>query len=648
MSAHFRHAMPYGAQWRGDGRTRFRLWAPDAGRVLLDLDRDGTHPMRALDDGWHERIHQAPPGTRYRYRVREDLRVPDPASRLQQAGDVHGASVVVDPAGYAWRHAGWTGRPWREAVLYELHAGLCGGFRGVRALLPGLRALGVTAVELMPVAQFPGTRNWGYDGVLPFAPAAAYGAPDELKALVDAAHGQGLMVLLDVVYNHFGPDGNYLGAYASPFFRAGGRRTPWGAAIDVARPPVGDFFVHNALYWLEEFRFDGLRLDAAHALRNPAWLLSLAARVRAATAGRQVHLVLENEDGQPCLLGAGRFDAQWNDDFHHALHVLLTGETAGYYAAYADDPMVALARCLADGRAGRSEPMAGGRRGAAPGRRADAGCVAGTRGRMGAAVGQGADEDAVVRAHDEQNDAPAQARSRADARGAARVEPDAPPNPLRFVHFLQNHDQLGNRAFGERLAALADPRRLDAACALLLLTPAVPLLFMGEEWASRAPFLYFTDHRGDELRRAIRAGRRREFAAFLEGRPADALPDPDAPRTFERSRPDAHEAASPAGAARLALVRQLLAQRARHLAPRLEHARPLGARVMGARALHARWQLDDARLHVYCNLDDHAAIVHTPPTPAARWLHGEASAIAALDEGRLEPARTLVCLEASA
>jgi malto-oligosyltrehalose trehalohydrolase len=308
-------------------------------------------------------------------------------------------------------------------VIYELHAGACGGFRGVRAMLPGLHALGVTAIELMPIAQFPGRRNWGYDGVLPFAPAAAYGTPDELKALVDAAHGLGLMVILDVVYNHFGPDGNYLGEYASPFFRNDGPPTPWGAAIDVARAPVGDFFVHNALYWLQEYRFDGLRLDAVHALHAPDWLLSLADRVRAACRGRQVHLVLENEANQARLLGPGRFDAQWNDDFHNALHVLLTGESAGYYGAYADDPMARLVRCLAEGFAWQGEPM----------------------------------------------------------RGRPRGEPSAGLSPMCFVNFLQNHDQVGNRALGERLSVLADPKRLEAACALLLLTPAVPMLFMGEE-----------------------------------------------------------------------------------------------------------------------------------------------------------------------
>ena len=588
MSRCFGHAMPYGAQLQRDGRTRFRLWAPDAAQVRLEVDEGVIRPMQALSDGWHQLVCTAPAGTRYRYLLPQGLRVPDPASRLQQGGDVHGASVVVDPCGYAWRYADWRGRAWHEAVFYELHVGACGGFRGVQAMLPRLEALGITAVELMPVAQFPGTRNWGYDGVLPFAPAAAYGTPDELKALVDAAHGQGLMMVLDVVYNHFGPDGNYLGEYASPFFRTGGPSTPWGAAIDMTQPQVGDFFVHNALYWLQEFRFDGLRLDAVHTLHNPAWLLALAARVRAAMGDRQVHLILENEANQAHLLGPRGFDAQWNDDFHNAVHVLLTGERAGYYGAYADDPLGKLVRCLAEGFAWQGEPMG----------------------------------------------------------GQPRGEASAGLSPLRFVDFLQNHDQIGNRARGERLTTLADPQRLEAAYALLLLTPMVPLLFMGEEWGSRTPFLFFTDYASEELRRAVREGRRREFAQFAEG--AVDLPDPQATSTFEKSRPDPHEASTPAGVARLTLIRLLLAKRRHYLTPRLEQARPLGARAIGGHALHARWQLQDEQLCVYCNLGGHGLAIDATATPDARWLHGEASAIAALAEGRLDPACTLVFLEPSA
>ena len=287
------------------------------------MPRAGSRPRR-----------HAGPGARYRYRLADGLAVPDPASRAQ-GRDVHDPSLVVDPRAYRWRHPDWRGRKWPETVLYELHAGSLGGFAGVAARLPDLAGLGITAVELMPVNDFPGQRNWGYDGVLPFAPDAAYGAPDELKALVDAAHGLGLMIFLDVVYNHFGPDGNYLAAYAPGFFRTD-IATPWGAAIDFRRPEVRRFFIENALYWLMEYRFDGLRFDAVHAIAAPDWLDEMAAEVRATVEpGRHVHLVLEHDGNVADHLRQG-FDAQWNDDAHHVLHVLLTGEADGYYADYAE------------------------------------------------------------------------------------------------------------------------------------------------------------------------------------------------------------------------------------------------------------------------------------------------------------------------
>jgi malto-oligosyltrehalose trehalohydrolase len=478
-------------------------------------------------------------------------------------------------------------------VIYEAHVGALGGYRGVQARLPRLQALGITAIELMPIAQFPGAHNWGYDGVLPFAPATAYGTPDELKALIDSAHELGLMVFLDVVYNHFGPDGNYLHAYASPFFHEGGATTPWGAAIDVGVPPVGDYFVHNALYWIEEFRFDGLRFDAVHTLGNTAWLSLLADRIRAAAGPeRHVHLILENEKNQAQLLGAPRFDAQWNDDFHNALHVLTTGETAGYYGAYADDPVGKLVRCLTEGFAWQGESM----------------------------------------------------------RGTPRGEPSAHLGPLCFVNFLQNHDQVGNRALGERLSVLIGPPVLEAAHALLLLMPAIPMLFMGEEWGSRTPFLFFTDHQNETLRAAVREGRRQEFAEFTSFGEADAVPDPNALATFERSRPDPADAEKSEGAARMSLIETLLSVRRRQLAPHLPQTRSLGAAALGSHAVLGRWQLGTAgRLLIFCNLGGTAVkvAIDAIATRDARWLHGDAAAIAELASGQLRPACTLVCLELS-
>jgi malto-oligosyltrehalose trehalohydrolase len=574
--------MPFGAKPLGEGRTRFRLWAPDVETVSIECDTGHTSTMRALDDGWFECICPAEAGTGYRFRVNQSLAVPDPASRRQRGGDVHGYSVVTDPLDYEWRHTEWQGRPWRETVLYELHVGALGGFHGVEMVLPHLASLGVTAVELMPIAQFPGQRNWGYDGVLPFAPADAYGSPEDLKSLIDTAHGLGLMVFLDVVYNHFGPDGNYLGAYASPFFDSG-THTPWGAAVGVATPQVGDFFVHNALYWIQEFRFDGLRLDAVHAIGNPGWLSSLASQVHAAIGpDRHVHLVLENEANQANLLGRGRFDAQWNDDFHNALHVLLTGEHEGYYAHY-QPAMDKFLRVLGEGFAFQGEAMGDRRRG----------------------------------------------------------EPSAHLPPSRFVSFLQNHDQVGNRAFGDRLTTLVEPEVMEAALVLLLLAPFVPMLFMGEEWASRTPFLFFTDFLDDDHRRAVRDGRRAEFAAFTSFG-GEEIPDPNEYDTFTASIPQREP---DAGERRRLLIRQLIAQRQKHVAPHIDDATSLGANAIGERAFVAAWMLGGHPYTLFVNFGDTDVTIAQPPSPSAAWLHGDAADVASVSRGLLPARRAVVCLE---
>ncbi len=315
------------------------------------------------------------PGSRYRFRIDGDLLVPDPASRFQPES-VDGPSEVIDPRAFEWADQGWRGRAWEEAILYELHVGAFterGDFAGVAQRLDHLVALGVTAVELMPVAECPGEFNWGYDGVYPFAPERCYGRPEDLKALVEAAHARGLMLLLDVVYNHFGPQGNHLPRYAEPFFTKR-HRTPWGAAIDFEGEQsrtVRDFFIHNALYWLEEYHFDGLRLDAVHAIHDsskPDILTELAEAVHERLGHREVHLVLENDRNEARRLerdAQGRaplYSAQWNDDIHHTLHVLLTGERKGYYADYAERPIRQLGRCLATGFAYQGEALGFSRR----------------------------------------------------------------------------------------------------------------------------------------------------------------------------------------------------------------------------------------------------------------------------------------------
>lgn len=523
--------VPFGAAVQPDGKVRFRFWAPAQETVALVFEAGPKRPMQRSPDGWFEIVTDCQPGTLYRYQLADGMMVPDPASRFQPH-DVHGPSAVIDPAAYAWRHPAWRGRPWPETVLYELHAGAFGGFRGVANELPRLKDLGITAIELMPVNDFPGRHNWGYDGVLPFAPDSAYGTPDDLRALVDAAHGHGLMMFLDVVYNHFGPDGNYLASYAPPFFRAD-HHTPWGPAIDFRRPEVRAFFTGNVLMWLMEYRFDGLRFDAVHAIDDQSWVDEMAATVRATVEpDRHVHLVLEHHNDASHL--ARDVDAQWNDDAHNVLHVLLTGEDGGYYADYTDHPADKLARALAEGW-----------------------------------VYQGEHSQYL---------------------GAPRGTPSGALPPTAHVLFLQNHDQTGNRAFGERLTQLAHPAALEAAIALQLLCPQIPLLFMGEEFASRTPFLFFTDH-GPELAEAVRNGRRNEFARFADfADPAkrERIPDPNAPATFQASipLPDPEHAA-----AREALYRRLIALRKTEIVPHLNNVASLGARAIGPKAVLARWRL---------------------------------------------------------
>jgi malto-oligosyltrehalose trehalohydrolase len=572
--------MPFGAELVAPDTTRFRLWAPKAGEIKLWLAGSGSErsvPMTAGADGWYEAIVEgAGAGARYGFVLDNGLRVPDPASRFQP-DDVHGLSEVVDPAAYDWTDADWRGRPWHEAVVYELHVGAftpSGTYAGVAEKLDHLVALGVTAIELMPVSEFPGRRNWGYDGVLPFAPDAAYGRPEALKRLVDQAHARGLMVFLDVVYNHFGPDGNYLGLYAPLFTER--HVTPWGAAVNFDGPGsrwVRAYVVENALYWLEEYHMDGLRLDAVHAIEDDSptdILTELAARVRERFGPRQVHLVLENDDNEARYLGLGGYDAQWNDDIHHALHCAVTGEQSGYYGDYAGDPITALGRALTSGFAYQGEPSP-------------------HRG------------------------------------GRARGEPSGHLPPTAFVGFLQNHDQVGNRAFGERIAALAESDALRAAVAILLLAPSPPLLFMGEEWRSSQPFLYFCDFAG-ALAEAVREGRRREFSGFDAFRDEAArarIPDPNAADTFHRSVLDWSEIDRAEHRDWYDFYRRLLALRRREIVPRLSGMRggSGGFERLGGGCLMCRWTLGDGSvLSLLANLG--AAPCPTPAeAPDGRVLH---------------------------
>ncbi len=538
-----------------------RLWAPRAKEVELLLEREFA--MNAVGDGWFElavAAEQCAHG--YRFRVDRTLEIPDPASRFQPA-DVNGPSALVT-GDYDWQMPQWQGRPWEEAVILELHVGTFtaeGNFRGVIAKLDEVAAAGFTAIELMPIADFIGRRNWGYDGVLWFAPDHTYGTPDDLKALIDAAHVRGLMIFLDVVYNHFGPAGNYLHQYAPQFFTSD-RCTPWGDAIDYRVPEVRAFAIQNALYWLHEYRFDGLRLDAVHAIVEPGELhlleeLSIAVGDLAAMQGRRIHLMLENDDNRASLLDpgsqrpCGKYRAQWNDDYHHAWHVLLTHEASSYYFNYADAPLEHLCRALSSGYAYQGETL----------------------------------------------------RS---APGKSRGESSAHLPPTAFINFLQNHDQIGNRAHGDRLSALAPERQLQAALEVTLLAPMPPLLFMGEEWGTRKPFAFFCDFAG-ELADAVRRGRREEFAALFENAPATTIiPDPLDEQTFKAAVLDWSEPTRSPHRERLDLVRRLLQVRRHEVVPRMHGMEGFaGYAGRSDKMIHASWRMaDGTRLVLLANLQD--------------------------------------------
>lgn len=560
----------FGARLTGEGTT-FRLWAPAAKCVDLLLEQRSC-VLTPCKHGWFEiEIPDAKAGTRYRFRIDGELDVPDPASHFQPE-DVFGPSEVIDHASYAWRAKDWRGRPWHETVLLEAHVGAFtpqGTYRAMIDKLDHLAETGITALELLPLADFAGVRNWGYDGVLWYAPNSVYGRPEDLKRLIDEAHLRGLMVFLDVVYNHFGPEGNYLGRYAPGFFTEA--QTPWGSAIDYRVPQVRAFAVENALYWLDEYRFDGLRLDAVHAIAELGEIsmlddLSLAAGQLAAETGRHIHLVLENDDNHVSLLDPeqdpphGKYHAQWNDDYHHAWHVKLTGEKQGYYRDFQRAPLADIARSLGSGFVYQGE----------------------------ASEHRG---------------------------GQLRGEPSGALPPTAFVNFLQNHDQIGNRAFGDRLESHVRSEAIEAALAITLLAPAIPMMFMGEEWGSKAPFPFFCDFKGG-LAEAVRKGRRVEYA-WAYATYGDEVPDPLQEATFRSAILDWDNRGG-SGRARLALVRELLAIRRRYIMPHLSGARFGEAHAADDGMLDANWHLGGgARLWLAANLSDRTIAVSSTDSQGA-------------------------------
>ncbi|HWK89175.1 MAG TPA: malto-oligosyltrehalose trehalohydrolase, partial [Longimicrobium sp.] len=529
------------------GGVELRVWAPASERVdvvVYGPEAERVAPLERADDGWWTGVVEGiGPGARYRYRLDGGDAFPDPASRSQPEG-VHGPSEVVDPAAFAWSESEWPGLDADDLVIYELHVGTATPEGTFDALIPRLDHfvhLGVTALELMPVASFPGERNWGYDGVALYAPQASYGGPQGLRRLVDAAHARGLGVILDVVYNHLGPEGNYLHAVTGGRYFTDRHCTPWGDAIDYATPAVREFAIQNALHWVREYRVDGLRLDATHTIEDPSpthLLAELAERVRAA-AERPVVLIAEDERNERALLlpppeGPG-LDAVWADDLHHQLRRHTAGDHEGYFADYtgtAEDVAETLRRgWFYEGQASRN-------------------------------------------------------------RGGPRGTPAEGLPPRGFVHCIQNHDQVGNRALGDRLTESVPLPVYRAASALLLLSPYTPLLWMGQEWAATTPFQYFTEH-PDELGRLVTEGRRREFgkfSAFADPAVRERIPDPQAPETFARSRLRWDEAEREPHAGILALYRELLRLRRTHSALRQRDRGSFGVAALGEHGIVLRRQ----------------------------------------------------------
>jgi maltooligosyltrehalose trehalohydrolase len=544
------------------GGVRFKVWAPST--TSVDVELPDTDPKRIplqRDGEYFQGVLPAEPGDRYWYWLAGTARHPDPASRSQPDG-VHGPSQVIDPA-FAWSDSLWRGVALEEFIIYELHVGTFtpnGTFDGVISRLDYLCELGITAVELMPVAQFPGERNWGYDGTYPFAPQNSYGGPDALKRLIDACHSRGLAVVLDVVYNHLGPEGNYLHGFG-PYF-TDRYRTPWGDAVNFDGPgsdAVRHYFISNALYWITEYHIDALRLDAIHGIYDFSVLhilqeLAETVHRQGEALKRRVHVIAESDLNDvrvinPPESGGYGLDAQWNDDFHHALHTLLTGERAGYYADFGQ--FSDLVKSFSEGFV-----LSGGY--------------------------------SVY-------------RKRRHGSSSANI----PPGQL--VAFFQNHDQVGNRMLGERPSEHLSTQQLMLAAATLLLSPYVPLLFMGEEYAESAPFPFFVSHGDTELVESVRRGRLEEFAAFArQGSP----PDPQSESTFLSAKVDQEQRHRGDNRAIFDFYRELIRLR-KEYAP---HSRPSRENMQvvaleGEQVLAVNRSVDNVQILCLFNYSDQTRVI---------------------------------------
>lgn len=591
------HKMRFGAELR-DHSTRFKLWAPKIKSVRLKLK--GRRTLLELEpqgEGWHRlEAEGVAAGTRYKYVLPDGTEIADPASRFQP-DKIEDFSEVIDPQGFAWRDTQWAGRPWEEAVIYELHVGTFtpeGSFRAAMARLDYLVELGVTAIQLMPLGEFYGDFNWGYDGALWFAPSSAYGRPEDLKAFIDAAHQRRLMVFLDVVYNHFGATGNNLPRIAPIFTKA--HSSPWGEAINFdgkGSAVVREFVVENALYWITEFNLDGLRFDAVHTITDESGthiLEILAARLKAARPGRHTHLIVENSENQERWLKRDsslrpvHFTAQWNDDMHHLLHSAVTGENTGYYSDF-------------DNLRSRCD-------------------------KLGRSLAEGFTYQGEFKPQE----------------GLVRGEPSVGLPPTAFVTYMQNHDQIGNRVKGDRITALANPDAVRALVSVYLLGPQIPMLFMGEEWAAEQPFPFFSDVPA-QLREATTKGRKEQLKSGPEHEPADKpdeseAVDPTTRKTFQSAKLDWSALRQGAHRQWLDYYRTLLDLRAHEIVPRLAGVGGFASRrqVLGDNAVLVDWTLGDgATLRLYLNLCNEVQDTVPPVLGRRLWLQGF------VDEGRLGP-----------
>jgi len=584
------HAMRFGAELT-EHSTRFKLWAPKAEKVLIKFKGEPTGTeMEAFEDGWHRlEMHGIKAGARYKYVLPDGMEIPDPASRYQPE-DVNGFSEVIDPRAFTWTDTEWIGRPWEETIIYELHVGTFthgGTFLSAMEKLDHLVELGITAVQLMPLADFYGNFGWGYDGVAWFAPEASYGTPDDLKAFINECHQRGLMVFLDVVYNHFGAHGNYLPAIA-PIFNTK-HTSPWGDAInfdDEGASVVREFVIENAVYWVTEFHFDGLRFDAVHAIKDDSTthiLEILAARIRSERPLRFTHLILENSENQERWLKRNsslvpvHYTAQWNDDVHHLLHSAATGENTGYYADFdhLEDRNDMLGRAMAEGFAYQGE----------------------------------------LKPHE----------------GLVHGTQSGGLPPTSFVVYMQDHDQVGNRIKGDRITEIASIDAVKALASVYLLSPQIPMLFMGEEWASNSPFPFFADV-PEDLRDVVMKGRQEELKNTPEHEdPSKAnvedTIDPTLKSTFHSARLDWDALEEEEHANWLMFYRNVIDVRRTEIIPRLHGIGGFSSayKPIGHKSVIVEWYLaDGTTLRLYANLSNEAHSEVSEFTGRRVWLQGTA------------------------